>query len=90
MGEVVELGTPRRTLVALAAMPADERPEAWPTERMVPGALLAAALITGRFDGLPAWCSGPVAAWSLLPRNLRALVQQRNPAMAAFCASGGC
>jgi hypothetical protein len=90
MGEVVELATPRRALLALAAMPADERPEAWPTERMVRGAFIAAALITERLDALPADCNGPLAAWSVLPKDLRALVQQRNPAMAAFCASGGC
>jgi len=85
VGEVVELLTPRRTLLALVALPADAPPSEWPRERMFPGALIAAALITERVDALPETRADPAAAWAVLPKDLRCLVRERNPAMAAYC-----
>jgi len=85
VGEVVEIPTPRRTLLALVALPADAPPSEWPRERMVPGGVIAAALITDRVDALPDALADPAAAWAVLPKDLRCMVRERNPAMAAYC-----
>jgi len=88
VGEVVEIPTPRRTLLALAALPADAPPEAWPQALTAPGGAVAAALITDRVDALPDALADPAAACAALPGDLRALVRERNPAMAAYCCAG--
>lgn len=88
MDDVVPFPTPQHLLLALAKLPADTPPESWPRECMVPGAHIAAALITERVDMLPDAVADPMIAWRLLPGEIKALVFERNTAMAAFCAKG--
>jgi hypothetical protein len=76
---------PTRSLIALTRMELASSPTQWPLSELGAMGFAAAALITDRVDLLPDEIADPGVAWGMLPSPFRAVVEQRNPAMAAYC-----
>jgi len=75
-----------RALIAVARMELDPKPETWPVAQLDSEGFAAAAIVTDRMDLLSERCTDPASLWFTLSDPFRAVVKQRNPAMAAYCA----
>jgi len=76
---------PTRCLIALARMELASSPTQWPLLELGAMGFAAAALMTDRVDLLPDEIADRGVAWRMLPSPFRAVVEQRNPTMAAYC-----
>jgi hypothetical protein len=86
MGDVIPFPRERRAVVTLARLSGDLDPGSWPVDDLGLEGITAAALLADRVDVLPAALADPVIAWGTLPEPIRAVVHDRNPDMASFCA----
>lgn len=86
MGNVIPFPHDRRAVATLAGLPNDLTPGFWPVEDLGLDGVTAAALMVDRVDLLPSAVADPAVAWKTLPEPMRAVVRDRNPDMASFCA----
>ena len=76
---------PTRALIALARMDLHPDPAYWPLSDLAGQGFAAAAIATDRVDLLPETLADPAAVWNALDGPFRAVIRQRNPAMAIYC-----
>jgi hypothetical protein len=73
-----------QALVALANLDFNAHSSRWPVDVLGCDGIVAAALVTGQPDQIPAEFKDTGTAWRALPRAFRAVVRNRNPAMGVY------
>jgi hypothetical protein len=87
-------GTPTQArtqaLVALANLDFSAHPSHWPVDVLGCDGIVAAALVTGQPEQIPAEFKDTGTAWLALPPAFRAVVRNRNPAMGVYASHLAC